>query len=65
MPKRTFLSHRKRREAYHHNTAPRLEGVVKNAGVKPIRKKEKKGALTKQQQQEVQRYAEEQLEAWE
>jgi hypothetical protein len=25
-------------EAYQHNTAPRLEGIVKNIGTKPVRK---------------------------
>lgn len=33
--------HPKRREAYRHIAAPRLEGVVKNAGIKPVRKHKK------------------------
>jgi hypothetical protein len=32
----------KRHEAYQHNTASRLEGVVKNIGIKPVRKEKKK-----------------------
>lgn len=34
-------SHRKQHEAQQHNIAPRLEGVVKNIGIKPVRKHKK------------------------
>jgi len=51
---------RKRHDAYQHNVMPRLEGVVKNKGTKPARKKK---TLSKKLEEEAKRYAQEQLEA--
>lgn len=38
--------HRKRHEAYQHNAAPRLKGIVKNLGIKPVRKQKHQEATT-------------------
>ena len=34
--------HRKQHEAHQHNAAPRLEGAVKNVGIKPGKKEKKR-----------------------
>ena len=52
-----------RHEAYQHNIAPRLEGVVKNVGIKAKRKAKKLKIRTPQK--EAERYVKRQLEAWE
>lgn len=55
---------RKGHEAYQHSRAHRLEGVVKNAGVNPVRKpKSKKKELSGKLKREAEHYAEEQLKA--
>jgi len=40
--KSAMIPRYKRHDAYQHNTASRLEGVVKNRGTKPVRKQKKK-----------------------
>ncbi|MEK7612644.1 MAG: hypothetical protein AAB449_00660 [Patescibacteria group bacterium] len=50
--------HRKH-EAQQHNVVPRLEGIVKNKGIKPVRKKR---GLSSKLKKEAEHYAEEQLE---
>ncbi|MDE1925317.1 MAG: hypothetical protein KGH79_04045 [Patescibacteria group bacterium] len=56
--------HRKQHEAYQHNVSPRLEGVVKNIGIKPVHKaKSKKKVLSKKLEKEAERYAQEQFKA--
>ena len=51
-------------EAYQHSRAHRLEGVVKNAGINPVRKpKSKKKALSAALQREAERYADIQLKS--
>jgi hypothetical protein len=40
-PKAVSLPRHRRHEAWQHNTASRLEGVVKNKGIKPTRKHKK------------------------
>ena len=52
----------KRHEAYEHNVAPRLEGIVKNRGTRPVRKPK---ADVSRVRKEAEKYASEQLQAWE
>jgi len=56
---------RKGHEAYQHNVAHRLEGVVKNAGINPIRKpKGTKKVLSSKLEKEAEEYAKVQLKSW-
>lgn len=57
---------RKRHDAYQHNAAPRLEGIVKNRGIKPARKhKRARRAISARKVTEAVAYAQEQLQSWE